>query len=467
MYRIALFLLSFFSFPFFISAQADLVKIDSILIEGNHHTKDWVIEIELGFEEGDSIDLNQIDQILQSARLRILGTGLFNYAQLNLASYDPTGKRTNVSVVVEENWYIFPAPIFELADRNFSVWWNEQNKSLDRVNYGVRFSHYNFSGNKDPLKLKAQFGYTRKFEINYQYPYLALDNKLGIGMSIFYADQKEIGYKTVGNKTLFAQESNEKKLLSRFRIGPELKYRPDVNNFHALRIEFHHNRVDPFVRDSLNQNYFLEDRTGIRFFYVEYDFNFDKRLYAHYPRAGHLFFLNVKKEGLGIFDEYDNFSVTAGIEKHWLVNRGLIFSTRNKAKTNITRQLVSFANNTGLGWDGDLVSGYDLYVMDGTDFFISMNAVKKQLFDSNLNTVKWMPRQFRKMNLTIFLRANFDFAYVNERTYTETNSLNNRWIYGYGPALDIIFFNNFLFSFEYSFNDIGESGLYFINSIAF
>jgi hypothetical protein len=71
------------------------------------------------------------------------------------------------------------------------------------------------------------------------------------------------------------------------------------------------------------------------------------------------------------------------------------------------------------------------------------------------------------MNMSVFLRFNLDAAYVNERTYVDTNTLNNRIIFGYGPALDLILFNNFLFSFEYSFNDIGDQGLYLISSISF
>jgi len=201
---------------------------------------------------------------------------------------------------------------------------------------------------------------------------------------------------------------------------------------------------------------------------LEYDFNHDKRPYTTYPLSGHLVFGNIKKEGLGVFGDFDNLSITAGIEKHFpIIENKLSISTRNKAKTNIIRKAVSFANNTGLGYGTDIVTGYDLYVMDGTDYGISMNAIKYVLYDNNLNTAKWMPRQFRKMNLSLFLRFNIDFAYVNENRYTATNSLNNRIIYGYGPALDMILFNNFLFSFEYSFNDIGERGLYLSNAISF
>ena len=454
-----------FLFPFLGSAQD--VALEKINIVGNQKTKSKVILRELDFEIGDTIGLQDIDVLFNNNRLRILGTGLFNDVSLNLRNYNVSDARGEVEVTVEENWYLFPVPIFELADRNFSVWWEEQGKSFSRVNYGFRLGHYNFTGNRDPLKLKIHFGYTNKYELTYAIPYLALDNKLGFAASVFYSENKEIAYKTEGNKTLFRRLDDERKLLSRFRIGPEVKYRPTTNLFHALRLEYHHNRIDDFVAEELNPDYFLDGRTDMRFFYAEYDINYDSRLYAHFPRAGHLIFANIKKEGWGIFNDYDNLSLTLGFEKHYETKQKIILSTRNKGKTNLNRSLVAFANNTGLGWDTDIVSGYELYVMDGTDYFISMNNSKYLLFDQNLNTVKWLPSQFKKMNVTVFARLNFDFAYVNERHYVTTNALNNRWIYGFGPAVDLILFNNFLFSFEYSFNDLGERGLFLHNSFAF
>ena len=449
-------------------AQDNVTTITDIMISGNYHTKERAILMELGIKKGDTILLTKITERIATARLRVLGTGLFNSVVVNLVEYDTKTTSAKINIVVEENWYLFPMPIFELADRNFSVWWQEQNRSLDRVNYGLRLSHFNFTGNRDPLKLKVHFGYTTKYELTYQYPFLALDNKLGIGGSIFYAENREIAYKTLNNKTLFARNDDDRKLLSRFRIGPELKYRPDTYNFHGLRIEYHHNKIDEYVAQELNPEYFLDGKTSLKFLYIEYDYNHDKRTYVQYPLGGYLLFGNIKKEGLGIFNEFNNLSITVGGEKHWpILNKKLILSTRNKAKTNIIRARVAFANNTGIGWDTDIVSGYELYVMDGTDYGITMNSVKYMLLDNNLNTVKWMPRQFKKMNFTMFLRFNFDAAYINENRYVDTNTLNNRIIYGFGPALDVILFNNFLISFEYSFNDIGDRGLYFLSTISF
>lgn len=450
-----------------LSAQHTAIVIQNILLEGNNHTKPTAILRELDFEVGDTLQLYKLDEVFHRNKVNILSTGLFNQSEINLKNYDSESMVSDILIKLEENWYLFPVPIFELADRNFSVWWSEQNKSLSRVNYGFRVNHYNLTGNRDPIKIKIHFGYTNKYEINYDYPYLAMNNKLGFGFNLFYSENKEIGYKTENNKTLYAKHEDELKLLSRLRIGPEIKYRHNVHHFHGFRFELHHNKVDPYVVEELNNAYFLEGRTGIRFFFLEYDYNFDKRLYRHYPQGGYLIFANIKKEGLGLFGDYDNLSITAGFEQHFTLNKRLTLSSRNKGKTNLIRKKLSFANNSALGWNADIVSGYELYVMDGPDYIITMNSMKWNLYDSNMDIAKWLPQQFRKMNLAIFIRANLDFAYVNEPEYTESNTLNNRWIYGFGPAVDLILFNNFLFSFEYSINDRGERGLFFHNSFAF
>ena len=465
MYRV-LWLLLLLTFSTSLLSQ-DSVVLQQIQYEGNKKTKPKVIQRELLFQPGDTLSLLEIEQLFSDTRLQILSTGLFNDVILNLSDYRTAEGTTDITITVEENWYLFPVPIFELADRNFSVWWNEQDKSLARTNYGVRINHFNTTGNRDALKLVAHLGYTRKLELQYGYPYWKWNNKLGIAGNIIYSDTKEIAYKTENNKSLFYKDEDERNMLSRFRVGPELKYRPSVYSFHSLRIEYHHNKIDEIIATDLNPDYFQDGRTDLRFFFIEYDYSYDKRTYPSYPLGGYLIFGNIKKEGLGIFDGFNNLSISFGFEKHFSLKEKFILSSRNKAKANITRGDVAFANNTGIGWGSDIVGGYELYVMDGTDYYISGNSVKWLLYDNNKSTASWLPEQFRKMNISIFLRANFDFAYVNEPLYIETNFLNNRWIYGYGPAVDLILFNNFQYSFEYSINDIGEKGLYFSNRVNF
>jgi len=447
---------------FCLSANAqNSFLVEDIVITGNKRTQERVILKELDFLKNDTIS----EVRFTANENRLLSTGLFNAAKITKA--DSLAKTSDVLITLTENWYIFPGIVFAMADRNFNVWWTEQNRDFSRVNYGAKLSHSNLTGRRDPLWLKAHLGFTRNIELEYSYPYLDKKDQWGIGGGIFYSTNKTIPYMTIANKTQWHRAEDERNLLKRFRTGIRLTYRPKIEWYNALRLEFHRNAVDQLVLDSLNANYFLNKRTSIRFFYVEYDTKYDRRVYNIYPQGGYLLFGNLKKEGLGIFKEYDNLSLSIGMEQYYKLTPKLILATRIKGKTNLNRNAVSFANNTGLGWDDDIVSGFELYVIDGTDFAFALNSLRFNVHEGDYPLFKWFPYQFRDLNLKLFLRLNFDTAYVNEPTYQEGNSLNNRWIFGYGPAVDVILFNNYRLSFEYSFNDLGESGLFINSNFAF
>jgi len=125
--------------------------------------------------------------------------------------------------------------------------------------------------------LKIQQGYTRKYEIKYNYPYIS--QTWGVFGEIFYADQKEIGYTTENNKTLFHQEADERVLLSRFRTSIGAALRPDVFHFHDFKLEYHHNAIDDFVAREISPDYFLDGETDLYYFALKYDFVLDKRIF--------------------------------------------------------------------------------------------------------------------------------------------------------------------------------------------
>ncbi len=451
-----------------LQAQTNYAIIQSVELVGNKRTKDAIVIRELDLAVGDTLYTSDITEQFLENEKRILSTGLFTDVSINLKKWDDLANESVIEIVLQENWYIYPNIIFELADRNFNVWWNEQGKSLDRVNFGFRLNHINVSGRRDRLKLITQFGYTKKFEIEYSYPYLNQAQTLGIASNITYAENKEIGYVTIGNKTLFHQEEDERVLLRRFRISTWLNYRPQLFGYHIFKLEFHRNSIDDFVATDLNPDYFLNNDSALRFFKVEYDYSYDRREFTFYPEGGYLLGLNIKKEGLGIFKEYNNLLLEFRGEYYLPYKSKLIFANIAKVKTNLIRDKVAFANNTGLGYNGNVVSGYELFVLDGTDFILTKSSLRWKLVDKLFNLNEFMPlRQFKLMDLKIYLSFNTDTGYVNEPTYRETNALNNKWIVGYGPGLDIMLFNNYLFSFEYSFNQLGQSGLFISNRVSF
>ena len=262
-------------------AQTDYVIINEVILDGNKRTKDGIILRELDLFAGDTLYYADTSQWRLENEKRILSTGLFTNVAVELGAHQADNRR-DVVIDIQENWYIYPNFIFDLADRNFSVWWNEQNRSLDRVNYGFRLNHINLTGNRDNLRLTTQFGFTKKFELDYSYPYLDKQQKLGIATNVTFTENREIGFETIGNKTVFHREGDERILLRRFRSSIALNYRQDLFQYHSFKVEYHRNGIDDFVATELNQDYFLNGEDAIRFFTLDYDYSIDKRIFSFY-----------------------------------------------------------------------------------------------------------------------------------------------------------------------------------------
>lgn len=439
--------------------------INTVHLNGNKKTRDYIVLREMDLLPGAKIKLEDLANRILLNEKRILSTGLFNYTKIEISNWNTGEKTADIKVILQENWYIYPVPIFELADRNFNVWWKEQNRSLDRVNYGLSLDHINLTGNYDRLKLKLQFGYTRKYEMKYDFRYLK-NGRWGFETNTVFSESREVGYITDGNKSLFFRANDDRRLRSRFRSGVAMSHRPDPFFSQTFKLEFHRNTIDDEVANSLNHDYFEGGANSLKFFLLSYDTQLDRRVLKFYPQGGYRLTFNVKKEGLGIFNEFDNLSITAGYETYAVLGNVLL-GTNIRAKTNLTRQTIAFANNTGLGYNEDLVRGYELYVIDGTDWVLARSHASIKILETIVDN-RFMPiRQFKKLDFKVYLRWMTDVGYVNEPTYRVGNPLNNRFLIGYGPALDFIFFNTVWLNVEYNFNHLGEGGFYIKSRNAF
>jgi hypothetical protein len=130
-------------------------------------------------------------------------------------------------------------------------------------------------------------------------------------------------------------------------------------------------------------------------------------------------------------------------------------------------QLPYFLNNA-IGYEQDVITGYQLYVMDGRDFGIFSNAVKYNILDKDVNMdYQYLPKQFKTLNLKLFFRFNLDYGYARDPVFATGNFLANRVNYGYGPALDLIIYNYATLSFQYGITSFGEKGLFFQSDVNF
>ena len=123
-------LLLFYFVTVSIQAQ-DKFIIKRIEITGNKITKNSTILKELSFNKGDTISAIDLVKKIQESEENLKNLQLFNFSSIKFWKNSQGGFKINITVI--ERWYIWGAPIFEISDRNFNVWWDEFKESSEET----------------------------------------------------------------------------------------------------------------------------------------------------------------------------------------------------------------------------------------------------------------------------------------------------------------------------------------------
>ncbi|MEL6143559.1 MAG: BamA/TamA family outer membrane protein, partial [Bacteroidota bacterium] len=350
-----------------ISAQtaADSIQVELVKIIGHKKTRASTIFREMPFSRGDQLAISSLPEKIREARANLMNTGLFAGVDITYEDWKVPGNRVTFVVTIRENWYIYPVPIFELADRNFNVWWREQNRDLDRVNIGLRFSHFNFTGRADELKLSYQYGYTREYRASYDLPYLNKAQNLGWRISMAYLRRREQNYQTLNDQQLFFEADNF--VYQQGAVETELTYRRRLYVSHSLLLGYRNEQVSDTIAKQLNPNFFRVGLNRQRFFRFEYEFRVDRRDVRNYPWQGDFIRFRLNKEGLGIFGERDGMTLWADYRKF------IPFGKKKKSSLNASlaakyspiRTRQPFLENRAIGFGEYGMVGYQFYVIDG------------------------------------------------------------------------------------------------------
>jgi hypothetical protein len=441
------------------SASIPFIKIEKIQVTGNHRTKTDVILRELDFTEGDSFSISTITNRLEKNEFKLLNTGLFTFARFNFIQWDASTNNVILRITVTEGWYIYPFPILEIADRNFNVWWETYNASLQRLNMGVRFYHTNATGRKDKLKMVYQFGFTRKYELEYSLPYFNKYRSIGLSMNLLNTHEKEIGYTTQNNELLYNIDA-DKTLLKRFRAGLGVQWRRGLDLYHRWNISYYHNIVHSTVLQDLNPDYFLHGRNQ-RYFSLFYEFNYDKRDRKPYPMKGFQIIAQGTKNGFGITEDANALEVSGAFNQYFTISNNWSLELKTKAKTNLIREKQPYYNSAALGYLLDYIRGYELYVVDGMDYAYLKSGLRFQLLNKSLFLGKYMiVPGLKEMPVRLYITARNELGYVNNPYYKTGNSLSNELLWGTSIGLDVIVYYNKVFNFEMSRNKLNEYGFF-------
>lgn len=442
-----------------LKGQVSNVLIERIEIKGAKKTKHSLILNELSFKSGDSIPLADLMPSLKRNEKYLLNTFLFNEVKIKINQW--AGNKVCIEIVLKESWYIFPIPQFELADRNFNVWWVRHNRNINRVNLGLWFIWRNLTGYNDLLKTIIQFGYTRKFEFEYNLPAMGRKRKFGFGLNVLYSDNKEKDYNLESNKLAFYSDFSSKEAqFSRFRTRLRLYYRPALTQLHRFSLSYLQLGISDTL-STLNRIYFSDGAKSQQSFSLEYRFLQNKVDINAYPLSGYLIDALVHKKGLGIFNNintlYTKFKI--GYYFNWFKN--FFIQSEILGKLQIIRGPLPYYDNKSLGFKEEYIRGFQYYVINGQDYLILKSDINYKIFDFKIPLFKKIKMSYlEKIPVKIHTRIHFDLGYVWDN-YTSTN-LNNRLLSSAGIGLDLILYAyNIILQFEYTFNNIGENGLFF------
>ena len=451
-------------FPLFIFSQApgpppDHVTIAHIYINGNKRTKTKVILRELDFSIGDTIHLSNLSRRLRENEYNVMNTGLFTSVRIHFKEWEGATNRVGLNMEVKEDLYVFPFPILELADRNFNIWWTTYNRSLNRLNLGVRFYHTNFTGRRDLLKTVVQFGFTKKFEIIYTLPAFNKAETWGAGFNVLYTREKEIGFDTRNNRLLFHRNATDV-LFQRFRIGASIFYRKKLDIIHRLNLTCRRHRIHESIAVELNPDFF-NARQRQEYLSVGYLFSIDKRDIRPYPMTGYFLEANITKKGLGLSRDMRSLEVALHLQQYFSFNKKWSVGLAAKFKTEMLRKKQPYYNSRALGYFDDFIRGYEFYVIDGLDFIYLKKRLRFKFFEKTFDWGNYMRYDaFKKMPVKLFLIWHNELGYVNNPFYKKNNPLSNELLWGTGIGLDVVFYYNKVFNLEWSRNHLGEYGFF-------
>lgn len=438
------------------TAVYDSLKIDRIFIVGNKRTKQKIILRELDFVENEKISTHNLLTRIKRNEDNIFNTSLFLSVDISFILIEDNN--VDVIIRVAERWYIFPIPVFEIADRNFHDWWVNQNHDLKRLELGLKLYLYNVRGRNETLKLTGQFGFTKRIQVIYGFPFIDKKQKLGLNFIFDYRLNKNTNFMTLDHKYRFLDSDTW--LKERYVAGTSITYRKSLYTFHTVGLNFHQSQVNDTIVE-LNPNYF-ENGTSQGYFTLYYSFVYDKRDIKAYPLSGSYFSGTVEKMGLGIIGEANVFGISAiynrffDLGKHFYFTLGVGGSAYGPLK-----QPYNLYNS--MGTVPYTLRGYELYVIEGPYFVQNQYTVRKRLFQTEKDLRNILSaKQFSKFHLAVYLKSYFDMGYVKGYPGNELNTkFTNSVIYGGGAGLDIVTFYDIVFRLDYSINKASEHGFVF------
>lgn len=433
------------------------VNVEAVEIRGNKKTKTYIIEREMRFKVGDSIAAAGMYEKLEESRELIYNTNLF--ADVSLVPEFVSGEGIKVIVTVKERWYIYPTPQFQLSDRNFNEWIERYNADLNRVTYGLKFAHYNLSGRRDQLRVFLLNGFSRNISATYAAPYSNRSLTEGFSVSAGFSESRAAIYNINSNNLPLRYSRPDRDFVRQnFFISGSYISRRGFYRRHVFSIGYHYSKVEDSVVNKYNPAYFNNGgKNHIGFPELGYAFQYIRTNNINYPLTGKTYSLTLIKRGAG-FDGKANMLTLSGVYNRYLSLGKDWYHSFNGIGAIKLPFRQPYINQPAMGYNEFYLRGLENYVIDGVASFMAKYTLKKKIIAFDI-PVPIKNKFVSKVPFQFFAKTFADAGYSYNKYGPETR-LGNRFLYTGGFGIDILTLYDINFSVEYSFNQLGEKGLF-------
>ena len=423
----------------------------NITISGNKVSRRSIILRELSVQEGMFIRNDSTTALIEQNKLRLFNSTLFT--TINLEQEQIGADTVDWNISVKERWYILPKPLFQLADRNFNVWWKEQNRDPRRANFGLTLTDVNFRGNMERISATAQVGYTQRFALEYARPYLDKKQHHGIGAFFNVSQSGELPYTTDRNKLKFARLPGQH-IIRMYDVAAFYTYRPAFPVKHMVQLAYHTANISDTVLE-LNKNYFKDGNDKLRYAELLYRLDLNYVDNWNYPLKGFkMVNYAILRKGFTGMDFQAQVRTELGLYKNplpkWFTS--VIFRGRLSSPD---EQPYYF--RAALGTKTDYVRGYELYVMDGDHYGVLRLNLKRELLNKTLIELPF--RYLPSIPLRIYPKVFADAGFMHDRFYANS-FLSNKLLYSGGVGVDFVTTYDIKIRVEYAWNHLGQNGLF-------
>ena len=440
-----------------------MLKVRNIYISGNRHTKSYIIKRELDIYEGNLIPIKDLVLRISKGRQNIYNTTLFTEVKADPLIVD--AYTVDILVEVREKWYIYPLPEFSLVDPSIEEWINKYHASLSRVNYGIRFVHHNLTGRRDELNLKLSTGYTTDISLRYTNPYANSALTKGYSFAGGYSKNKEVAFKTSYTNSYVYYDSPDF-IRTAWNIEGAYYIRKHIKKSESIGLRIVYIAInDTLVSQAFNPHYFNTSTSQVTYPEFFYGLAYNDVNNILYPLKGYTATLGIIKRGLGFTGGINMLQLQGEYDKYWKLKRKWYASMQLQGKIKLPFD-QPYYNQTAMGSGNTYLRGLDYSIIDGVLVGLAKFNLKRELFNFKVPTVLKKSKTFHYIPFHIYGKIYTDYGYC----YTKeefSSQLNNKFLYSGGLGIDILTIYDLQFRFEYSFNQLGQNGLFLHNDKGF